>query len=74
MRLHCAVSDRVRDILVDLLQAAGEKVVAEQPGTHKQVTEFMALEGRSLKKIPDLVLRVLGTFVASITLVFVQVH
>ena len=38
------------------LQAAGEKVVAERPGTHKQVTEFMALEGRSLKKIPDLVL------------------
>ena len=56
MRLHCAVSDRVRDTLVDLLQAAGEKVVAERPGSHRQVTEFMALEGRSLKKNPDLVL------------------
>ena len=56
LRLHCAVSDRVRDTLVDLLQAAGEKVVAERPGIHKQVTEFMALEGRSLKKNPDLVL------------------
>lgn len=57
MRLHCAVSDRVRDTLVDLLQAAGEKVVAERPGSHRQVTEFMALEGRSLnrlKKNPDL--------------------
>ena len=56
LRLHCAVSDRVRDTLVDLLQAAGEKVVAERPGTHRQITEFMALEGRSLKKNPDLVL------------------
>ena len=56
LRLHCAVSDRVRDTLVDLLQAAGEKVVAERPGSHRQVTEFMALEGRSLKKNPDLVL------------------
>ena len=46
----------MRDIIVDLLQAAGEKVVAERPGTHRQVTEFMALEGRSLKKNPDLVL------------------
>ena len=46
----------MRDTLVDLLQAAGEKVVAERPGTHRQITEFMALEGRSLKKNPDLVL------------------
>ena len=45
----------MRDTLVDLLQAAGEKVVAERPGSHRQVTEFMALEGRSLKKNPDLI-------------------
>ena len=56
LRLHSAVSDRVRDVLVDLLQAAGSKVIAERPGSHRQVTEFLALEGRCLLKQPDLVL------------------
>ena len=42
LRLRSAVSDRVRDVLVDLLQAAGSKVIAERPGSHRQVTEFLA--------------------------------
>ena len=56
LRLHCAVSDRVRDVLVDLLVAAGLNVIAERPGSHRQMTTFRAAEGLALLKSPDLAL------------------
>ena len=51
---YCAVSDRVRDVLVDLLVAAGLSVIAERPGSHRQMTTFRAAEGLALLKSPDL--------------------
>ena len=51
LRLHSTVSDRVRDDNI--------RVIAERPGSHRQMSSFMLREGSSLLKqqyiiIPDL--------------------
>ena len=43
-------------MLVDLLVAAGLNVIAERPGSHRQMTTFRAAEGLALLKAPDLAL------------------
>ena len=48
--------DLIIYVLVDLLVAAGLNVIAERPGSHRQMTTFRAAEGLALLKSPDLAL------------------
>ena len=55
-RVHSYVHDPVRDALADLCAHARVSVIAERPGSHRQMSDFMAAEGRDLLKQPDIVL------------------
>ena len=46
----------MRDALADLCTHARVSVIAERPGSHRQMSDFMAAEGRDLLKQPDIVL------------------
>jgi len=57
LRLHGAVSDKVRDELCYILERCGVRVVAERPSSHRQMSSFRQREGACLLKTPDLVLQ-----------------
>ena len=57
LRLHGAVSDKVRDELCFVLERCGIRVVAERPSSHRQMSSFRQREGACLLKTPDLVLQ-----------------
>ena len=57
LRLHGAVSDKVRDELCFILERCGVRVVAERPSSHRQMSSFRQREGAFLLKTPDLVLQ-----------------
>jgi len=48
LRLHSTVSDRVRDDNI--------RVIAERPGSHRQMSSFMLREGSFLLKQPDIII------------------
>ncbi len=54
LRLHGAVSDKVRDELCLILERCGIRTIAERPGSHRQITSFRQREGSLLLKTPDL--------------------
>ena len=56
LRLHGAVSDKVRDELCFILERCGIPLVAERPGSHRQMLSFRQREGAFLLKTPDLIL------------------
>ena len=56
LRLHGAVSDKVRDELCFILERCGIRTIAERPGSHRQMTSFRQREGPFFLKTPDLVL------------------
>ena len=56
LRLHGAVSDKVRDELCFILERCGIRTIAECPLSHRQMTTFRQREGAFLLKTPDLVL------------------
>ena len=56
LRLHGAVSDKVRDELCFILERCGIRTIAERPQSHRQMTSFRQREGALLLKTPDLVL------------------
>jgi len=56
LRLHGAVSDKVRDELCTILERCGIPLVAERPGSHRQMLSFRQREGAFLLKTPDLIL------------------
>ena len=56
LRLHGAVSDKVRDELCFILERCGIRLVAERPGSHRQMLSFRQREGAFLMKTPDLIL------------------
>ena len=56
LRLHGAVSDKVRDELCFILERSGIRTIAERPGSHRQMTSFRQREGPFFLKTPDLVL------------------
>jgi len=56
LRLHGAVSDRVRDELCFILERCGIRSIAERPQSHRQMLSFRQREGAFLLKTPDLVL------------------
>ena len=56
LRLHGAVSDKVRDELCFILERCGIRLVAERPGSHRQMLSFRQREGAFLLKTPDLIL------------------
>ena len=56
LRLHGAVSDKVRDELCFILERCGIRTIAERPLSHRQMTTFRQREGAFLLKTPDLVL------------------
>ena len=56
LRLHGAVSDKVRDELCFILERCGIRTIAERPQSHRQMTSFRQREGAFLLKTPDLVL------------------
>ena len=56
LRLHSAVSDRVKDELAYILERCNIRVIAERPGSHRQMSSFMLREGSSLLKQPDIII------------------
>jgi len=50
LRLHGAVSDKVRDELCFILECCGIRVVAERPSSHRQMSSFRQREGACLLK------------------------
>ena len=56
LRLHGAVSDKVRDELCFILERCGIRLIAERPQSHRQMLSFRQREGAFLMKTPDLVL------------------
>ena len=56
LRLHGAVSDRVRDELCFILERCGIRTIAERHLSHRQMTSFRQREGSFLLNTPDLVL------------------
>ena len=48
LRLHGAVSDKVRDELCFILECCGIRTIAERPLSHKQMTSFRQREGAFL--------------------------
>ena len=56
LRLHGAVSDKVRDELCFILELCGIRTIAERPLSHRQMTSFRQRVGAFLLKTPDLVL------------------
>jgi len=54
LRLHGAVSDRVRNELCFILERCGIRTIAERPGSHRQMTSFRQREGSFLLKTSDL--------------------
>ena len=56
LRLHGAVSDRVRDELCFILERCRIRTIAERPGSHRQMPSFRQREGAFLLKTPDLVI------------------
>ena len=50
LRLHSTVSDRVRDELAYILERCNIRIIAERPGSHRQMSSFMLREGSSLLK------------------------
>ena len=56
LRLHGAVSDKVRDELCFILERCGIRTIAERPLSRRQMTSFRQREGAFLLKTPDLVL------------------
>ena len=56
LRLHGAVSDRVRDELCFILERCRIRTIAERSGSHRQMASFRQLEGSGLLKAPDLVI------------------
>ena len=56
LRLHGAVSDKVRDELCFILERCGIRTIAERPLSHRQMTSFRQRVGAFLLKTPDLVL------------------
>ena len=56
LRLHSTVSDRVRDELAYILERCNIRVIAERPGSHRQMSSFMLREGSSLLKQPDIII------------------
>ena len=57
LRLHGAVSDKVRDELCFVLERCGIRTIAERPLSHRQMTSFRQREGACLLKTPHLVLQ-----------------
>ena len=57
LRLHGAVSDKVRDELCFVLERCGIRTIAERPLSHRQMMSFRQREGACLLKTPDLVLQ-----------------
>tara|TARA_B100000524_G_scaffold62689_1_gene28987 strand:+ start:599 stop:949 length:351 start_codon:yes stop_codon:yes gene_type:complete len=55
LRLHGAVSDKVRDELCFILERCGIRTIAERALSHRQMTSFRQREGAFLLKTPDLV-------------------
>ena len=56
LRLHGAVSDKVRDELYFILERCGIRTIAERSLSHRQMTSFRQREGAFLLRTPDLVL------------------
>ena len=56
LRLHGAVSDKVRDELCFIVERCGIRLIAERPKSHRQMLSFRQREGAFLLKTPDLVL------------------
>ena len=56
LRLHSSVSERVRDQLAYILERCNIGVIAERPGSHRQMSSFMLREGSSLLKQPDIII------------------
>ena len=56
LRLHSAVSDRVKDELAYILERCNIRVIAERPGSHRQMSSFMLHEGSSLLKQLDIII------------------
>ena len=56
LRLHSTVSDRVRDELAYILERCNIRIIAERPGSHRQMSSFMLREGSSLLKQPDIII------------------
>jgi len=54
--LHSTVSDRVRDELAYISERCDIRVIAERPGSHRQMSSFMLREGSSLLKQPDIII------------------
>ena len=48
LRLHGAVSDKVRDELCFILELCGIRTIAERPLSHRQMTSFRQREGAFL--------------------------
>ena len=55
LRLHGAVSDKVRDELCFILERCGIRTIAERALSQRQMTSFRQREGAFLLKSPDLV-------------------
>ena len=53
LRLHGAVSDKVRDELCFILERCGIRTIAERPGSYRQIPSFRQREGSFLPKTPD---------------------
>jgi len=60
LRLHGAISDKVRDELCFILERCGIRTIAERPQSHRQMTSFRQREGAFLLKTSDLVLPCFG--------------
>ena len=56
LRLHGAVSDRVRDEPCFILERCRTRIIAERLGSHRQMPSFRRREGAFLLKTPDLVI------------------
>ena len=54
--MHSTVSDRVRDELAYILERCNIRVIAERPGSHRQMSSFMLHEGSSLLKQLDIII------------------
>jgi len=56
LRLHSTFFGRVRDELAYILERCNIRVMAERPGSHRQMSSFMLREGSSLLKQPDIII------------------
>ena len=56
LRLHSTVSDGVRDKLAYISKRCNIRIIAERPGSHRQMSNFMLREGSSLLKQPDIII------------------